>query len=139
MEIILKIIASLTGLLGGFILFTTILKRFEHKGMALAGLSYLIGGLLSFIYLSWWPLIGGILIAVAIKRKYGEPNYERSPEYGFALTKSEVNDAEKVGLFVIAFLKSDSVGKNLLDEKFQKWAEQGFLKTYALEVENKVR
>jgi hypothetical protein len=136
-DIFLKIVASLTGLLGGFILLAAMLKRFEHKGMTLAGISYLLGGLLSLVYPNWWPLIIGILTAVVIRKKYGEPNYERTPEYGVALTKKEAKDAEKVGMFLIAFLKTDPIGKNLFDKKFQDWSETGFLKKFALETENK--
>lgn len=75
MEIALKIISSLTCLIGVIVLFAAIQKRFKHFGMTIAGLTYFISGILSLYYNIWWPAITGIIVAVVIRKKFGEPDY----------------------------------------------------------------
>jgi hypothetical protein len=78
MEVVLNIFAGLTGLLGIFVLLTTMVKRFSHKGMILAGLSYLIGGSLSLYLSSWMPALIGIILAIVIRKIFGEPDYSEN-------------------------------------------------------------
>ncbi len=133
MEIILKIIAGLTGLFGAFVFLSAILKGFDHKGITLGGLSYLLGGVASFYYVIWWPIVVGIVLALVIRKVYGEPDYNRAPDYVFVLSKEEAKDIEKIGEFILKFLKSDEVGRHILSNQTQIWAESGFLQKFCNE------
>jgi hypothetical protein len=78
MEIVLKIFAGLTGLMGIFVFLTALVKSFSHKGMVLAGLSYLIGGFVSLYLVSWVPALTGIVVAIIIKKYLSEPDYSEN-------------------------------------------------------------
>jgi hypothetical protein len=131
MEIILKIFAGLTTLIGVFILLTAAIKRFHHIGMTLAGVSYLIGGLGCFYFNSWWTIILGISFAFFIRKRFGEPDFSQPFGMGSELpTRKELDDL-KIGEIVITFLKSDKIGKNILSSEFQKMAEAGFLEKFS--------
>ena len=78
MDIVLKIYTGLTGLFGASVLLASFQKNFNHKGMTFAGLSYLLGGSFGLYFHSWWPAITGIIIAIIIKKIFGEPDYSET-------------------------------------------------------------
>ena len=78
MEIILKIFAGLTCLIGIFVLLAALAKNFNHKGMVLAGLSYLIGNALGLFIMSWVPALTRIVLAIFIRKYMGEPDYSEN-------------------------------------------------------------
>lgn len=134
MEIVFRIFGGLTGLFGIFVLLTAMRKGFSHKGTTLSGLCYLLGGIGSFYFISWWPALLGIILTLFIRRILGVTDYVKTPDYGFALSKNETGDVEKVGKFILDFLKSDSIGKNLLNPETQQWAASGFISKFSFEL-----
>lgn len=135
MDIVLKIFAGLTGLFGASVLFAAFQKNFNHLGMTLGGFTYLVGGFFGLYLHSWWPAVTGIILAIIIRKIFGEPDYERSPDYGVALTKKETRDIEKVEKFIMTFLKSDPIGVHIFSDLAQKWAESGSLHKFSIEVD----
>jgi hypothetical protein len=87
MEIVLKIFAGLTVILGSFIFLMALAKKFSHLGMTLAGLTYLLGGCLSLYINSWWPALIGIILAVIIRKIFGEPDYSEQNSSGIDLKR----------------------------------------------------
>jgi hypothetical protein len=77
MDIFTKILAWLSLLLGVFIFVASSLKKFSHIGMALAGVSYFLGGVFSLYLNSWLPLMLGFLISFLFRKFFGEPNYAK--------------------------------------------------------------
>ena len=63
-------------LMGVFILVTASKYQFKHLGLTLGGLTYLVGGLLSIIMLTWWPVIGAWVLAFGIRKIFGDPTKE---------------------------------------------------------------
>jgi hypothetical protein len=134
MDIVLKIVSGLIAIYGIFILYTSFLRRFDHLGMALAGIICFAGGNLSFYLNSWWIVLTTIVLVFITQKIFGEPDYGRSPDYGFVLSEKEVTDNKKVGEFILKFLKIDPIGKQLMNEDFQKLTSLGFLYRFSSEL-----
>ena len=81
MDTILLIVGILCGLYGLFILFASLVKKFQHIGMTLAGICFLVGGLLCFYLNSWWPIVGAVVLTIIIRRAFGEPDYSKGNIY----------------------------------------------------------
>lgn len=73
MQLILNILAILSGIMGYFILVTASKYNFKHFGLTLGGLSYIAGAILTWILMTWWPLVAGWLFAFVIRKIFGDP------------------------------------------------------------------
>jgi hypothetical protein len=74
-DAIIKIFSGLTVILGALVLFSASQKKFDHKGMVLAGAAYLIGGSLGIYLMSFLPPVLGIILAFVLKKIFSEPDY----------------------------------------------------------------
>lgn len=50
--------------------------EFRELGLTLGGLSYLLGGILTLIFVTWWPLLSGFFLAVIFRKIFSDPTID---------------------------------------------------------------
>lgn len=67
MDILFFFVIGVFFLLSLGILTVSFRQQFAQKGLLIGGLSYLSGAILAMTLSSWWPLLGGFLLAFVIR------------------------------------------------------------------------
>lgn len=72
MEIALYVICGLTSVMGFLTLVTASQYKFAHLGLTLGGLAYVSAGVAAYMTMSWWPVLGGWIAALIIRKIFGD-------------------------------------------------------------------
>ncbi len=59
--------------MGYYVLKAAAKYKFKELGLTFGGLSYLLGGILALLTVSWIPLVSGFILALVFRTLFGDP------------------------------------------------------------------